>query len=54
MKAPFDLIRNSLTQYADVATFFGYTVFFTAALPAAPFFALVNTFLGKEKKMENI
>ena len=47
VKQPFDLIKKSLTQYADVATFFGYTVFFTAALPAAPFFAWINTYLGK-------
>ena len=47
VKQPFDLIKKSLTQYADVATFFGYTVFFTAALPAAPFFAWINTYIGK-------
>lgn len=49
MKEPFDLIRSSLTQYADAATFFGYTVFFTAALPVAPFFALINTYLGASR-----
>lgn len=46
MKKTFDLIRTSLTQYADVSTFFGYTVYFTAALPVAPFFAFINTYLG--------
>ena len=46
VKQPFDLIKSSLMQYADVSTFFGYTIFFTAALPVAPFFAWINTYLG--------
>jgi hypothetical protein len=46
VKQPFDLIKSSLMQYADVSTFFGYTIFFTSALPVAPFFALINTYLG--------
>jgi hypothetical protein len=46
IKEPFDMIADSLRQFADVSTFFGYTVYFTSALPAAPFFAWLNTYLG--------
>lgn len=45
VKLPYDIMKKQLQEYADISTFFGYTVFFTSALPAAPFFSLVNTYL---------
>jgi hypothetical protein len=39
------MMADSLKQFADVATFFGYTVYFTSALPVAPLFAWLNTYL---------
>jgi hypothetical protein len=45
VKQPYDIMRMQLQEYADISTFFGYTVYFTSALPAGPFFSLVNTYL---------
>ena len=35
-----------LLFYSDAATFFGYSVLFTAALPASPTFAFINKLIG--------
>ena len=46
IKEPFDNFDGFLLLYSDAATFFGYAVLFTAALPSAPFFAFVNKYYG--------
>ena len=44
IKEPFDTVNSFLLWYSDTATFFGYTVLFTAALPVAPAFMLVHKY----------
>ena len=48
LKEPFDSIKKFLLVYTDTMIFYGYSVLFSCALPAAPFFCFVYKILGKK------